>query len=1122
MKKKILAVFLSLCMAMSLLPVTALAAEGEETISSPTASGNNFFANGTPITITAEEPDNGVEKAFDNFTAKGEDAYISWTEDGVTKYVGVDGEKDDEDDTTYVSIYGGSDGSSKSVSVDSTSITMTGGTVWNVFGGNLGQKNANQDGCSSVTRNVNISITGGSVTNLIYGGGDYNTCVKGTVAITLENVELGTNCYVNGGVHGNGNEGTRNIEAGTMTTHAVVNEVIINATNSTAYVLGGGGSGSTKVKEAIVTLNGCTVANLYASGINGEMEKSSLKATDCTVTGELAATNRGFVGTGRVDLNNCYVVNLNTGAAEGCFTSDSGTPDGSGVTGSVVWSLDDETDVVAAKLTPLVVRTGDPSKPTYATTYKNVTIQKEGTPLNVSVSDFTPVTTQGKEVTLKTFTVPENSTLRLKGVKATVAAENTLTNAGTIDMDDDSSLTVASGATLKQAGTVNGTVDKEGTFIECVARVGNNGYETLTEAIDAATDGQTIVLLQNIDELSELTTGTPSGKDISLLSITKSVIIKGNGYDITITMPNEATNRSQAISVGSKTVQGITVTLDDVDLTINGRGTDTDKGDAIDVWATLDITNGSTVTMKGVANGFVMQGGMNAEVNVSDKSSVTADGVSGHFSNGGVWSITNSTVDIANCGTHGLSVEEVTINNSTVTVTGAGYTGLYGNEIELVNGADVTVENCGTSTAFQSNATYKEKGAVQLKAVKDDNGTLTITDSTLTLTGNSNGATTGEQTIYVGNATVDINDGSNVYAQIKSADGATTQYYTVVFKNENGEDQSKIVESTQSGPGTIMLPDLPDQGYNHFVGWTDQAGKHYDGGDTVTITADTTFTAQWTYIPPANPNYRIDIPDFEGGTVTADPAAAKAGATVTLTATPDEGYAVGTITVTDRFGDAVKVTENADGTYTFTMPNGQVTVKATFVETEEPAPAEPFPDVDENDWFYDEVVYVYENGLMNGVENNQFAPNTATNRAMLATILYRLAGEPAVSGDLPFTDVAAGTWYTDAVLWAAQNGIVNGLGENTFAPMNTLTREQLVTMLYRYAEAKGYDVSASADLSGYPDAGQVQDYAQPAMAWAVAENIIQGMEDGTLKPAGNASRAQIATILMRFCEDVAQ
>ena len=250
-------------------------------------------------------------------------------------------------------------------------------------------------------------------------------------------------------------------------------------------------------------------------------------------------------------------------------------------------------------------------------------------------------------------------------------------------------------------------------------------------------------------------------------------------------------------------------------------------------------------------------------------------------------------------------------------------------------------------------------------------------------------------------------------------------------------------------------------------------------------------------------------------------AAAKAGAKVTLTATPDEGYAVGTITVTDRFGDAVKVTEQADGTYTFTMPNGQVTVKATFVETEEPAPAEPFPDVDENDWFYDEVVYVYENGLMNGVENNQFAPNTATNRAMLATILYRLAGEPAVSGDLPFTDVESGTWYTDAVLWAAQNGIVNGLGENTFAPMNTLTREQLVTMLYRYAQNKGYDMTASADLSGYPDADKIQSWAQEAMTWAVAEGIVEGM-DGNLNPAGNATRAQIATILMRFCEGVAK
>ena len=269
-----------------------------------------------------------------------------------------------------------------------------------------------------------------------------------------------------------------------------------------------------------------------------------------------------------------------------------------------------------------------------------------------------------------------------------------------------------------------------------------------------------------------------------------------------------------------------------------------------------------------------------------------------------------------------------------------------------------------------------------------------------------------------------------------------------------------------------------------------------------------------------NPSYAITVEQPDHGTVTVTPNRATQGAAVTITATPDRGYQVNAVTVTDRFGDAVQVTENADGTYTFTMPNGQVTITATFVETEAPV-GEPFLDVNEGDWFYDAVAYAYENGLMDGVGGNRFAPNSATTRAQLVTILYRMEGQPAVSGDLPFTDVEAGTWYTNAVGWAAQNGIVNGVGDDTFAPGNDLTREQLVTILYRYAEAKGYDVSASADLAGYPDGEEIQAYAREAMAWAVAENIIQGMEDDTLKPAGNASRAQIATILMRFCEGVA-
>ena len=274
------------------------------------------------------------------------------------------------------------------------------------------------------------------------------------------------------------------------------------------------------------------------------------------------------------------------------------------------------------------------------------------------------------------------------------------------------------------------------------------------------------------------------------------------------------------------------------------------------------------------------------------------------------------------------------------------------------------------------------------------------------------------------------------------------------------------------------------------------------------------------YTPPANPNYRVDIPTPENGTITANPAAAKAGTEVTLTVTPEEGYEVGDVTVTDRFGEAVEVTANPDGTYTFTMPNGQVKVAVTFVEaTPEPL---PFTDVAEGDWFHDAVQYAYDNGLMDGVGDGQFAPNATTNRAMVVTILYRLAGEPTVSGQSDFTDVAPGLWYSNAVLWAAQKGIVNGISETQFSPSGDLTREQLATVLYRYAEGMGYDVSASADLSGFPDAGDIQSYATQALSWAVAEGLLQGFEDDTLRPQGNATRAQIATILMRFCQTVAQ
>ena len=616
------------------------------------------------------------------------------------------------------------------------------------------------------------------------------------------------------------------------------------------------------------------------------------------------------------------------------------------------------------------------------------------------------------------------------------------------------------------------------------------GKGTLKEALEAVdADGGTITLYKDAKELTNAN-----------YTISKPVTITGTGT-ITATDPN-----IHAFTISDQS----SLTLNGVKLKITGKN---NYGIDVRYGATLTLNN-AEIDVSGVSNATISasSGSTSKEPGkfILNNSKIAATDIVGNFSNGGDWELTNSSIEIEDCASNGFSCNSATLDNSKVSVSGAKLMGVTAKKITLNNDSAVTVEECGTNLPKESNwATDGERYKHPVEIKKGGKVTIDSTSS-MVLQNNAN----NNNTIYFVESTLDNNGTLQANVVTKAPDNS----FSVTVKN--GSTVLDVANVT-SGKTYTLPAALPNQGYNHFVGWND-GSKTHDAGAQVPITADTTFTAVWSYIPPANPNYRIDIPDFEGGTVTADPAAAKAGATVTLTATPDEGYAVGTITVTDRFGDAVKVTENADGTYTFTMPNGQVTVKATFVETQEPAPAEPFPDVDENDWFYDEVVYVYENGLMNGVENNRFAPNTATNRAMLATILYRLAGEPAVSGDLPFTDVAAGTWYTDAVLWAAQNGIVNGLGENTFAPMNTLTREQLVTMLYRYAEAEGYDVSAAADLSGYPDAGKVQPYAQEAMSWAVAEGIVAGMEDGTLNPAGNATRAQIATILMRFCEGVAK
>ena len=178
-----------------------------------------------------------------------------------------------------------------------------------------------------------------------------------------------------------------------------------------------------------------------------------------------------------------------------------------------------------------------------------------------------------------------------------------------------------------------------------------------------------------------------------------------------------------------------------------------------------------------------------------------------------------------------------------------------------------------------------------------------------------------------------------------------------------------------------------------------------------------------------------------------------------------------------------------------------------------------FSDVKTSDWFYDDVRYVCENGLMNGTGSGTFSPKATTTRGMIVTILHRLSGEPAVSGVCPFGDVAAGKYYEKAITWAAENKIVSGYADGTFGPDNAITREQLAAILYRYAQYKKLDTDAGAKLDSFSDAGNVSGYASEALSWAVSEGLINGAS-GRLMPKGDATRAQVAAILHRFVENV--
>ena len=995
MKKSILAILLAVVMVASLLPMAALADNGtiEAAPTAPTGSGNCFFANGVPINITASAPSDATPVELVGFEETGTSAYISWTVNGAKSYVGVS-------DKAYV--FGGADGRDKPVTVDSTSINMTGGTIYRLFGGNYGEEGSG-DFCSEVTGDVRIALSGNAVVwDLLHGAGARNTCVKGIVYMDFDGVDLSSDktntVYVNGGSWGNGYEGARNIENGTMDTDAVANNVVIRGEGSKFALIGVGPSGSAKVVNGSLHLTNCEVGNLYFGAINGVTENSRITLDGCTVD-TFCSTNRGFVGNAVANINDTDIKTFRTGAANGCFTTDSGTSDGSGVTGSVTYNIDAESTVEDAALTPLVVR--DANNKTTAS-IGNITLNKAGNPIELKVDSF--VTVYNSDGTtkqdVKDFIVPDGSTVNLSGANVNVTAGQKLTNMGTITLDSGKTITIADGATFFDGGTTNATV--VGNKHEYVAMVDGNGYELLDDAMKAVlANGGKLYVLKDCE------------LDAAKYSITKNVTIIGGGHDVKVTVAPGATTIAFNVNDDASFV------LDGVNMTIKGtENVDTTRkndGTAINIGAgsTFELTGNSVLNFVKLNRGFTM-GGVDAKF-IIDNGSFDVNTVDGNLTNGGTLKFENAYVNVNNCGDFGFSVNDISLYKSTLNMSNVGYSAIFINGGELtIDYSDVSISSCGSKLPKINDT--KADYVIDFNDVKTGMKVIVDEHSSLRLTGNKNDS-------------VNVGDGmfksAGTFVGNVVVDPETTCVVTVEY---NG-----IFTMDKNSPYT--LPAAPSKSGYAFLGWSDGTTT-YDARATVTITKNTTFTAVWVRHP-------------------------------------DTPY----------------------------VPEPE--------QPEEPeVPAFPFYDVPTSAWYYTAVKYVYDNKLMDGVDTYEFAPNATLTRAMVWTIIARMSGVDTTGG---------ANWYAKAQEWVVVNGISDG--EN---PTAAITREQLVTMLYRYAQIKGYDVSVgeNTNILSYVDATSISEYAVAAFQWACGSGLTEGDENGALTPLATATRAQAAAMIMRFCQSV--
>ena len=649
------------------------------------------------------------------------------------------------------------------------------------------------------------------------------------------------------------------------------------------------------------------------------------------------------------------------------------------------------------------------------------------------------------------------------------------------------------------------------------AKIGNVLYGTLDKAIEAANsaeNGATVEVLRDA-----------SIKDAEFV-INKNVVLK-SAKAAKINVTPKADLKAFTMMPNGK------LTLDGVQMTI--KGTKNTEGKAIGwgidvrntnetqtkVGGNLTLKNGAVLNLKELNRATIASGAVDKDVNgnhgtinLEKGTAMNISDIRGNASNGAIWTVDGATLDVKNCGDHGLSAQAVNAKNgATVSVDNAGLTGIRARTFD-VQSSDVSVTNSGSK--LKDNANYNH--AVEI--VND--GKLVIKDSNVTLKDNK----TENQTIFVNDAKTEI-QGSKIDAELVYAETDATKNQIHVEYIVDGKVYFAITDEVGSN-GKVEFTEPADPTLSGYT------FRYWDYPSNVTVSGDKVYLTPvkdqntYTFVAkfsknsstPSVTEYSVTVKKTDNGSASVSPKRAEAGDKVTINVDPDKGYVVDAVVVTDKDGDKITVTKKSDTKYTFTMPKSRVDVKVTF-KAEQPSDI-PFVDVVKDAWYYPAVEYVYNNDLMNGTNGGlTFEPNVNLNRAMMAAVLYNMEGGPACDKSGLFSDVADGMWYTDAVNWAASNNIVSGMPDGTYAPNQVLTREQMASILYRYAEYKGIKTDARADLGKFTDGTTTSAWATDVVQWAVAEKLINGV--GTeLQPKGTASRAQVATVLMNYCENVAK